>query len=95
MDPAAAASRNPVAFADRIKEPPSSLAGLPCSVGALLAKLPESEAAALNLMLTGTPERRWSQREIHAAVMAEGHTVGLQSVNRHRSGACRCFSGQS
>ena len=81
-----------MALADRIKEPPPSpVHGLPCSVGALLAALPEAEAEALNTMLTGTPQRRWSQSEIHDAVTAEGHTVGIQSINRHRAGRCRCF----
>ena len=83
-----------MALADRIKEPPPSpVHGLPCSVGALLASLPEPEAAALNLMLTGTDGRRWSQNEIHEAVTAEGYEVGRQSVNRHRAGRCRCFAG--
>lgn len=80
-----------MALADRIKEPSTRIHGTPCSVGALLAALPKDEAAALNLMLTGTPERRWSQSEIHDAVTAEGHTVGLQSINKHRAGRCRCF----
>jgi hypothetical protein len=81
-----------MALADRIKEPPAaSIHGHPCSVGELLNSLPTTEAEALNLMLTGTPERRWSQTEIFDAVTAEGHTVGRQSINRHRSGRCRCF----
>lgn len=80
-----------MALADRIKEPSTSLHGTPCSVGALLDALPKDEAEALNLMLTGTPQRRWSQTEIYDAVTAEGHSVGRQTINKHRAGRCRCF----
>lgn len=79
-----------MALAERINDP-APISGLPCSIGALLAKLPKTEAAALNTMLTGTPTRRWSQTEIYTAITAEGYDVGRQSVNRHRAGQCRCF----
>jgi hypothetical protein len=77
-----------MALADRIADAkPERAFGLPCSVGALLDTLPEAEVAALRHMLsTG-----WSQRQIYDALVAEGHVVGMQTINRHRSRGCRCF----
>ena len=75
--------------------PPSNPAGLPCSIGALLARLDGDERDALLAML-GTPEQRgWSQRQIWEALQAEGYEVGMQTVNRHRSGQCRCGRGRA
>ena len=76
-----------MALADRVKSKPARRHGIPCSVGELLDKLPPDEAAALEAMLSGG----WSQAEIHAAVTEEGHYVGRQTINRHRSQACRCY----
>ena len=77
-----------MALADRITtEAPKRVHGLPCSVGDLLNRLPDDEAAALKHML----ENGWSQNEIYDAVTAEGHEVGRQTINRHRSRACRCY----
>jgi hypothetical protein len=77
-----------MALADRIaQEKPKRMNGLPCSVGELLTNLPADEAAALQHML----DTGWSQREIVEALSAEGHSVGKQTPNRHRSRACRCF----
>jgi hypothetical protein len=76
-----------MSLADRVKSKPARRHGIPCSVGELLDSLPEPEAKALEVMLTSG----WSQAEIHAAVTAEGHYVGRQTINRHRSQACRCY----
>jgi hypothetical protein len=77
-----------MALADRITaKPPERRYGMPCSVGALLDKLPAEEVAALEHMLTAG----WSMRDIYEAVTAEGHDVGMQTINRHRSRSCRCF----
>jgi len=77
-----------VALADRIAQPaPERVHGLPCSVGKLLAELPEAEADALRHMLSNG----WSQRQVFDALLAEGHVVGQQTINRHRSRGCRCF----
>ena len=79
-----------MALADRILEQPDIIHGLPCSIGALLARLDGAERDALLTML-GTPEQRgWSQGQIYDALTAEGYTVGRQSINRHRAGTCRC-----
>jgi hypothetical protein len=78
-----------MALADRVQSKPVRRHGIPCSVGELLDSLPADEHAALEQMLTGG----WSQAEIHAAVTAEGHYVGRQTINRHRSQACRCYQG--
>lgn len=77
-----------MALADRIASAaPQRRHGLPCSVGDLLDRLPDDEAAALQHML----DNGWSQNEIYAAVTAEGHGIGRQTINRHRSRACRCY----
>ena len=78
-----------MALADRITtDAPKRVHGLPCSVGDLLEnRLTPDEAAALQHML----DNGWSQNEIYEAVTAEGHDVGRQTINRHRSRACRCY----
>lgn len=78
-----------MALTDRVKSKPARRHGIPCSVGELLDNLPEAESTALETMLT----TGWSQSEIFAAVTAEGHQVGRQTINRHRSRACRCYQG--
>jgi hypothetical protein len=77
-----------MALADRLENTPARQPGLPCSVGALLDKLPEDEARALNDMMHALG---WSARRIYDALEAEGHIVGSQTINRHRSRSCRCF----
>lgn len=78
-----------MALADRT--PPNSIHGYPCSVGALLNTLDDAELKAFKEML-GTPQQRgWSASAIWEACTAEGYTVGLQTINRHRGGKCRCF----
>lgn len=76
-----------MALADRITEPPTRRHGLPCSVGELLEALPDIESDALRHMLSAG----WSQDAIYTAITEEGHSVGRQTINRHRSRACRCF----
>ena len=79
-----------MALSERINTPPTRRTGLPCSIGALEATLPNDELAALRVML-GTPEQRgWSAAAIYDALTAEGYTVGRQSINRHRGGSCGC-----
>lgn len=79
-----------MALADRVQSKPAPRRhGLPCSVGALIDTLPADEVTALEAMLTGG----WSQADIFDAITAEGHQVGRQTINRHRSQACRCYQG--
>lgn len=75
-----------MALAERLLNPPKPRAGNPCSVGHHLATLPPDEAGALQTML----DANWSQDAIYDALTDEGHTVGRQSINRHRTGKCRC-----
>ena len=75
-------------LADRLSSTPPRRTGLPCSVGALLDKLPADEADALEQMLHTLG---WSAARIYEALAAEGHEVGRQTIGRHRSRACRCF----
>lgn len=77
-----------MALADRLKDTPRRAPGLPCSIGALEEKLQGKEADALNAMLYTLG---WSAASIYDALTAEGYDVGRQTVNRHRSRACRCF----
>lgn len=79
-------------LADRIADTPARITGKPCSVGELLQRLDPEETKALNQMLY---ELGWSQARVFAALQAEGHVVGQQTINRHRSRACRCFQGQA
>lgn len=77
-----------MALAD--KTPPPSMHGLPCSVGELLNTLEGEELAAFNRMLGTREQRGWPATAIWQACQDEGYQIGLQSVNRHRGGKCRC-----
>ena len=79
-----------MALADRIKDGPKRRpTGMPCSVGELEERLKGTEEGdALHAMLY---ELGWSQARIMEVLAAEGYHVGLQTINRHRSRACRCF----
>ena len=81
-----------MSLAERLQETPERNFGMPCSIGTLLNTLPADEVAALQAML-GTPEQRspWTASEIYDALQAEGHTVGYQTIGRHRGRKCRCF----
>lgn len=76
-----------MALSERLTAPQTAMHGLPCSIGALLGQLDAGEKTALETMLA---TRQWSQDMIWQALKDEGHTVGRQSVNRHRAGKCRC-----
>lgn len=77
-----------MALTDRLADTPQRITGLPCSVGALEETLEGKEADAFHAMLYTLG---WSQERIYAAVTAEGYDIGRQTINRHRSRACRCF----
>ncbi len=81
-----------MALSDRLADPaPAPATGQPCSVGALLELLNGNERDALLTML-GTPENRgWTAGAIYDALIAEGHRVGFQTINRHRARRCRCY----
>ena len=76
-----------MALADRVKTTAPNMAGMPCSVGVLLDTLTGDELAALKHMLAS---RSWSQAMVWKALTDEGYEVGMQSINRHRGGKCRC-----
>lgn len=76
-----------MALADRITAPDYAQHGKPCSVGVLLDTLQGAELAALEQILA---DRAWSQAMVWKALTDEGYEVGMQSVNRHRGGKCRC-----
>lgn len=77
-----------MALADRLNSTPQRLPGLPCSIGALEDRLDGPERDALDAMLH---QLGWSAERIYTALSAEGYDVGRQTINRHRSRACRCF----
>lgn len=79
-----------MALADKLNDTPGGFAGTPCSVGAVLDRLDDADRAAL-LVALGTPERRGlPASRIYDALVADGHRVGFQTINRHRAGKCRC-----
>jgi hypothetical protein len=78
-----------MALTDRLDSTPQRIHGLPCSVGALLDKLPPDEADALSQMMGPLG---WSAARIYEALAVEGHEVGRQTIGRHRSRSCRCFA---
>jgi hypothetical protein len=53
----------------------------------LLDTLKGDELAALQHILGS---RQWSQAMVWKALTDEGYEVGMQSINRHRGGRCRC-----
>jgi hypothetical protein len=77
-----------MALSDKLAQTPRRTTGLPCSVGALLDKLPPDEADALEQMMGPLG---WSAARIYEALAVEGHEVGRQTIGRHRSRSCRCF----
>ena len=80
-----------MALKDQLDKTPQRIQGMPCSIGQVLEELPSDEADALQQMMGPLG---WSGRAIYEALVAEGHVVGLQTVNRHRSRACRCFQAK-
>lgn len=81
-----------MALADRLQDTPQRRPGLPCSIGALEDRLVGEEADALHAMLHTLG---WSAARIFDALVAEGYEVGRQTIQRHRSRSCRCFSGRA
>ena len=80
-----------MALSDRINEArPAPICGTPCSVGKLLATLEGDELASFKIMLGTKEQRGWTAPDIYDAVIAEGHTIGFQTINKHRGGRCRC-----
>lgn len=77
-----------MSLADKLDEAPRRKHGLPCSVGALEDNLDGKEADALYAMLYTLG---WSATRVYDTLHAEGYEVGRQTINRHRSRACRCF----
>lgn len=63
---------------------------MPCSIGGLYVKLgnDQTEIDALNRILY---DLGWHAGQVYDALASEGHTVGRQSINRHRGKKCRCF----
>lgn len=78
-----------MALADRVHNPAPAMHGKPCSIGVLLDTLTGAELDALKQMLAS---RDWSQAMVWKALIDEGHEAGLQSINRHRGGRCRCYN---
>lgn len=73
-------------LAEKLNTPTRRQPGTPCSVAELLAKLNNDDRAALHAAL----DSRQSSSEIYWALRDEGHTVGKQTIGRHRRGDCRC-----
>lgn len=80
-----------MSLAERAQSQPDRIHGSDCSVGILLRTLEGPELSAFLTMLGTDDEPGWSQSEIFQALKAEGHSVGQQTINRHRGRKCRCF----
>lgn len=78
-----------MALQDRLADTPQRVAGKPCSIGALEDRLIGAEADALYAMMHTLG---WSATRVYNALIAEGYEVGQQTINRHRSRSCRCFT---
>ena len=57
-----------------------------CSVGRLLATMPDDDITALRQMLAS----KMSAAQIYTALTAEGYTVGRGTIGNHRRGDCSC-----
>jgi hypothetical protein len=77
-----------MALKDHAPETSRRPSGLPCSVQALIDSLDDDDRAELHSWMY---ELGHSQEKIYEAVKAAGHVVAKQTINRHRSGGCRCF----
>jgi hypothetical protein len=73
-----------MSLADRFQNPPTRKPK--CSVGILLTTLEGDELAALEGMV-GV----WPDSKVYAALLAEGHSVGLQQIGRHHRQQCSCL----
>ena len=60
-----------------------------CSVGRLLATMPDDDITALRQMLAS----HMSASQIFTALTAEGYTVGRETIGNHRRGQCSCGAG--
>jgi hypothetical protein len=79
-----------VALSDRLREPDRPSQGPTCTLRRVLALLAEEspdEHAALRAALA---DRRYTGRQIAAALRAEGFEVSSITVNRHRRRECAC-----
>lgn len=74
-------------LAERLSNIPKRQPGKPCSVGLLLDTLSADDRDVLETAL----REGVSASLIYDALVAEGKYVGNQTINRHRSKACRCF----
>lgn len=82
-----------MSLADRLQSgPPTTMHGLPCSIGVLLDRLDDDERAALDTMMA---DQSWSAGGIADAVAKEGHgRLSHQMVRKHRRRECRCFGDE-
>ena len=79
-------------LADRLEGLDPSRHGKPCSLGSLLARLPDGDRVALLAALSVPKDdpRRLSNRQISEALKSEGFDIHTKTVETHRKGACRC-----
>jgi hypothetical protein len=61
--------------------------GPPCGIEIVYSKIGKEDAAALGAYLA---DLEVPSTAIARALKADGHNVGAQAVQRHRSGVCRC-----
>jgi hypothetical protein len=76
-----------MALADH--DPSARRAGKPCSVGDLLAIMPDHDRATFESWLSDV---RSTEAGIWAALKAEKYACGKQQIGIHRRGQCSCVA---
>lgn len=69
--------------------------GLPCPIAVILRNLDDTDRAALEAEFAKglyDPDRL-TNGAIQGALAAEGYTLHLKGVEKHRKQACRCYVG--
>jgi hypothetical protein len=62
--------------------------GPPCGMSVLLARLDKADATTLVAYLADRDNV--TTAVIHRALLAEGHQLGKNTIERHRRGECSC-----
>lgn len=62
-----------------------------CRMGALLAELYEADAATADLLAGMLDNPKFSTRQIHAALQADGRAIDRLKLGHHRDRVCSCY----
>lgn len=89
-----------MSFAEVAKNPPTPRRGTAgCSIGILLAELPDDERDGLQALLdnpriphTGNAPADQPPASIEDIIRREGHDVSVTMIGTHRRGTCGCVA---